>query len=202
MLFRSGSTNSTIQQLGLTVKDIASTTKFSASEVAEGITMIAQAGFDAGQSMQMMQSISNLATGTLTDMKTTVDLVTSAMVVFNIEAHNSSRVSDVFANAVNKSKLTMDKIKTAFNYIGPVARDAGVSFEETAVAMMLLANSGQRASTIGTGLRNVFSTLLSPSKKLTDAANAAGVALVDLDPRVNSMKTRSEEHTSELQSPG
>lgn len=184
-----GSTNSTIQQLGLTVKDIASTTKFSASEVADGMTMIAQAGFDAGQSMQMMQSISNLATGTLTDMKTTVDLVTSAMVVFNIEAHNSSRVSDVFANAVNKSKLTMDKIKTAFNYIGPVARDAGVSFEETAVAMMLLANSGQRASTIGTGLRNVFSTLLSPSKKLTDAANAAGVALVDLDPRVNSMKT-------------
>ena len=184
-----GATNSTIAQLGLTVKDIASTTKFSAAEVADGMTMIAQAGFSAGQSMQMMQSISNLATGTLTDMKTTVDLVTSAMVVFNIEAHNASRVSDVFANAVNKSKLTMDKIKTAFNYIGPVARDAGVSFEETAVSMMLLANSGQKASTIGTGLRNVFSTLLSPSKKLTEAANAAGVALVDLDPRVNSMKT-------------
>lgn len=184
-----GATNSTIAQLGLTVKDIASTTKFSAVEVADGMTMIAQAGFSASQSMQMMQSISNLATGTLTDMKTTVDLVTSAMVVFNIEAHNASRVSDVFANAVNKSKLTMDKIKTAFNYIGPVARDAGVSFEETAVSMMLLANSGQKASTIGTGLRNVFSTLLSPSKKLTEAANAAGVALVDLDPRVNSMKT-------------
>ena len=183
-----GATDVTVSKLGITVKEIASTTKFSAQEVADGMTMIAQAGFTAGQSMQMMQSISNLATGTLSDMKTVVDLVTSAMVVFNIESNDAARVSDVFANAVNKSKLTMDKIKTAFNYIGPVARDANVSFEESAVAMMLLANSGQKASTIGTGLRNVFATLLSPSKKLTEAAAAVGVSLTDLDPRVNSFK--------------
>ena len=183
-----GATDVTVAKLGTTVKEIASTTKFSAQEVADGMTMIAQAGFTAGQSMQMMQSISNLATGTLSDMKTVVDLVTSAMVVFNIESNDAARVSDVFANAVNKSKLTMDKIKTAFNYIGPVARDANVSFEESAVAMMLLANSGQKASTIGTGLRNVFSTLLSPSKKLTEAAAAVGVSLTDLDPRINSFK--------------
>ena len=183
-----GATDVTVAKLGTTVKEIASTTKFSAQEVADGMTMIAQAGFTAGQSMQMMQSISNLATGTLSDMRTVVDLVTSAMVVFNIESNDAARVSDVFANAVNKSKLTMDKIKTAFNYIGPVARDANVSFEESAVAMMLLANSGQKASTIGTGLRNVFSTLLSPSKKLTEAAAAVGVSLTDLDPRINSFK--------------
>lgn len=183
-----GATDVTVDKLGVTVKEIASTTKFSAQEVADGMTMIAQAGFTAGQSMQMMQSISNLATGTLSDMKTVVDLVTSAMVVFNIESNDAARVSDVFANAVNKSKLTMEKIKTAFNYIGPVARDANVTFEESAVAMMLLANSGQKASTIGTGLRNVFSTLLSPSKKLTEAAAAVGVSLTDLDPRINSFK--------------
>lgn len=184
-----GATNETMAKLGDVIKKVASTTKFSADEVADGMTMIAQAGFSASESMQMVQAISDLATGTLTDMKTTVDLVTSAMVVFNIEANNASRVSDVFANAVNKSKLTMDKIKTAFNYIGPVARDAGVSFEETATAMMLLANSGQKASTIGTGLRNVFSTLLSPSKKLREAADAVGVSVNDLDPRVNSFRT-------------
>lgn len=184
-----GATNETMAKLGDVIKKVASTTKFSADEVADGMTMIAQAGFSASESMQMVQAISDLATGTLTDMKTTVDLVTSAMVVFNIESNNASRVSDVFANAVNKSKLTMDKIKTAFNYIGPVARDAGVSFEETATAMMLLANSGQKASTIGTGLRNVFSTLLSPSKKLREAADAVGISVNDLDPRVNSLRT-------------
>lgn len=183
-----GATDMTIAKLGVTVKEIASTTKFSAQEVADGMTMIAQAGFTAGQSMQMMQSISNLATGTLTDMRTVVDLVTSAMVVFGIESNNSARVSDVFANAVNKSKLTMEKIRTAFNYIGPVARDANISFEESAVAMMLLANSGQKASTIGTGLRNVLSTILSPSKKLAEAAATVGVSLTDLDPRVNSFR--------------
>ena len=183
-----GATNESMSKLGDVIKHVAGNTKFSVQEIADGMTTIAQAGFTAGQSMQMIQSISNLATGTLSDMKTTVDLATSAMVVFGIESHQAARVSDVFANAVNKSKLNMDKIKTAFNYIGPVARDANISFEETAVAMMLLANNGQKASTIGTGLRNVFSTLLSPSKKLEAAASAAGVALSDLDPRANSLR--------------
>ncbi len=182
-----GATSLEVAQMGMKILEVASTTKFSASEVASGMRTIGQAGFSASEAVETMQAVSDLATGTLSDMGTTVDLVTTAMRVYRIDASESAMVSDVFANAVNRSKLTVDKLRTAMNYVGPIARDSGVSFKELAASMGTLANSGLRASTIGTGLRRVFAELIDPSKKLTEASREAGVALSELDPRTSSL---------------
>lgn len=182
-----GASTLEVAQMGAKILEVASTTKFSAAEIAAGMRTIGQAGFSAAEAVETMQAVSDLATGTLSDMNTTVDLVTTAMRVFGIEATQTSMIADVFANAVNRSKLTVDKLRTAMNYIGPIARDAGVTFKELSASMMTLANSGLRASTIGTGLRRVFAELIDPSKKLQQAARDAGVSLEQLDPRASSL---------------
>lgn len=182
-----GATTLEVAQMGLKILEVASTTKFSAEEVAKGMTVIGQAGFSATEAIETMQAVSDLATGTLSNMDTAVDLVTTAMRVFQIDATESGTAADVFANAVNGSKLTIDKLRTSMNYVGPIARDAGVSFQELSASMGVLANSGLRASTIGTGLRRVFAELIDPSKKLREAAAQAGVALNELDPRSTSL---------------
>ncbi len=182
-----GATTLEVAQMGAKIIEVASTTKFSASEVAEGMRTIGQAGFSASEAVQTMQAVSDLATGTLSAMGSTVDLVTTAMRVFNIDASQSTAIVDTFANAVNKSKLTVDKLRTAMNYVGPIAKAAGINFKELSASMGTLANSGLRASTIGTGLRRVFAELVSPSKKLTEAAKNAGVALNELDPTSNGL---------------
>ena len=183
-----GATGLQVEQMGTKIKQVASDTKFSASEVAAGMRTLGQAGFTASESIETMQAVSDLATGTLSDMSTTVDLVTTAMRVFRIESSRSSEVADVFGNAVNRSKLTIDKLRTAMNYVGPVARDIGISFKEMSASMGLLANSGLRASTVGTGLRRVFAELADPSEKLQIAARNAGVALEELNPRTQGLE--------------
>ncbi len=175
-----------VAAMSAAVKQVASDTKFSATEVAEGMRILGQAGLSAAEATQSIEAVANLATGTLTDMALTVDLVTTALRVFSIDASQSAHVADVFANAVNGSKLTIDKLKTSMNYVGPIAKSAGLSIEETAASMMTLANSGLRASTIGTGLRRMLAELVSPSKKMAAAAAAVGVSLDDLDPTLNS----------------
>lgn len=182
-------TNAEVSIMGDKIIEVATKTKFSASEVAKGMLVLGQAGFSAAESIDTIQAVADLATGTLSDMAATVDLMSTAMRVFDISASNSGHVADVFANAVNKSKLTIDKLTTAFNYVGPIAHDAGISFEETAATLMTLANSGMRASTIGTSLRNALSLLVDPSEKLATAADKAGVSLKDLDPQSNSLST-------------
>jgi len=176
-----------VEQMGKTILDVARSTKFSASEVAAGMRTLGQAGFSSSESIQAMQGVADLATGTLSDMSTTVDLVTTALRVFDIQASSTGHVVDVFGNAVNRSKLTIDKLRIAMNYVGPIAHEAGVTFEEMAAAMATLANSGLRASTIGTGLRRVFAELLDPSKGFSDAIDEAGLTLEQLDPRINSL---------------
>lgn len=184
-----GATDLEVAKMGITIREVAATTKFSAKEVAEGMRTLGQAGFSASEAIETMQAVSDLATGTLSDITLAVDLVSTAMRVFQIDSVESTRVADVFANAVNKSKLTVDKLRVALNYVGPIAHNAGVSFEEMNAAMGALANSGLRASTIGTGLRRIFAELVSPGEKFAAAIQEAGFSFDDLDPRVNSLQT-------------
>jgi len=180
----SGATIHEIEAMSTKMLDIARETKFSSTEIGEGMVLLAQAGLSAGEAIETIQAVANLATGTLTDMATTADLVTSTMRAFNIEAKEANRIADVFANAINKSKLTVDKLRTSFNYVGISASQAGVSLEEVAASMMVLANNGMRASTIGTGLRQVIAKMLAPTDKMAAALQAQGVALEDLNPKL------------------
>ena len=193
-----GATGAEVSAMGETIKDVARTTKFSTSEVAEGMVLLGQAGFDAGESMDAMQATANLATGTLSDMRLTTDLLTTTIRAFNLDTMEAGRVSDVMANAINKSKLTIDKLRISFNYIGATAAQAGVSLEETAATMMTLANNGLRASTIGTGMRQVLSRLIAPNAKLREAYEAHGVALDQVNPKTVGYQKVLENLTSIL----
>jgi len=163
--------------------EVAKTTKFSTTEIAEGMVLLGQAGFSAAEGINAIQAVADLASGTLTDMKSTADLVTSALRAFQLDSIEAGRTADVFANAINKSKLTMDKIRTSFNYIGAAAYQVGLSIEETAATMMLLANNGLRASTIGTGFRQVLSRMIAPSRKLKEAFKDYGIEIDSINPK-------------------
>ena len=69
--------------------------------------VIGQAGFSAAESMEAMQGVSDLATGTLSSMETTVDLVTTALRVFKIDAADTTGVVDVFANVTEENKRNL-----------------------------------------------------------------------------------------------
>ena len=173
--------------MGIKILKVAADTKFSATEIADSAKLLGQAGFSAKEIIGTLDSVATLATGTLTSMSVTVDLVTTAMRVFDIQAENSSHVADVFANAVNRSKLTIDKMRIAMNYIGPIANAAGISLEEVTAAMMTMANQGIRASTIGTGLRQVFRRLVDPSTALEKGLTRVGLVLNDINPQTHSL---------------
>lgn len=172
-----GATSGEIAAMRDVIGKTAVRTKFSSTEIAEGMVLLGQAGLNAGESIKAIEAVSDLAAGTLSNFRDVADLVTTTLRAFNIDAGETRRIADVMANAVNKSKLTIDKLRTAFNYVGAGAAQAGLSLEQTTQAMMLLANNGMRASTIGTGLRQVLARLLAPSGKLRTAMAEYGLQL-------------------------
>jgi TP901 family phage tail tape measure protein len=180
----SGATTGELAVMDDVMRKVASSTKFSAKEVADGMVLLTQAGFSAAEATNAIQAASDLATGTMSDFSTTTDLLSTTMRAYNLESVEAGRVSDVMANAINKSKLTIDKLRIAFNYVAPVAAQTGLSLEETAASMMTLADRGQRASTIGTGLRQVLSRLIAPTGKLKEAFEDHGIELDEVNPRL------------------
>ena len=166
-------TEEEVYMMGEKVKEVSSNTKYSAKEVADAMTVLGQAGMDAKQTTETIEAVATLATGTLSEMKETADLLTTAIVVYGIEASRSMEIADTFANAANKSKLDMTKLATAFNYVAPIAAKANLSLNETTAALMLLANAGLKGSTMGTTFRQVLQRMIGPTTKMTEAFTRA-----------------------------
>lgn len=188
-----GATETDMARMRDVILDVASSTKFSTTEVAEGMTILGQAGFSATESMQAIKSVANLATATLSDFKDTADLVTTAIRAFHLEASDAAEVTDIFASAINNSKLTLDKIRTAMNYLGPVAEASNLSLQESTAVLGELANSGIRASTMGTGFRQVLSRLMNPSAGFAEAIRELGGDMERLNPMTNDLRTIIDE---------
>lgn len=182
-------TDAQVAEASTISRKIATETKFSATEVAQGLVLLGQAGLTASESISAIGAVSTLATGTLETFDKTADLLTSTLVSFNMKATESGRVADVMANAINKSKLTVEKLRVVFGYVGASAHQAGLTLEQLAAATMVLANNGLRASTTATGLRQVLARLLSPGTKLREAFKEYGVALNDVNPSLVGFET-------------
>lgn len=194
----SGATKGEMIGMADVMQQTARASIFSTKEVADGMTLLAQAGFSATETMQAIKGVTDLAVGTLSNMEMTTDLVSTTLRAFQLDAVETTRVVDVMANAINKSKLDVEKLRVAFNYIGAGAQQAGIQLEETAASMMVLADNGMRASTIGTALRQVISRMIAPSAKLREEFASMGIKIDSLNPKLVGYKAAMENITKVL----
>ena len=73
----------------------------------------------------------------------------------------------------------LSQLEISLKYVGPVASAAGVSFEETAAAVVLLGTVGIQGSSAGTGLRCFLNSLFNPSKEAAAGLEKLGITVTD-----------------------
>lgn len=178
-----GITDEQLKMLGNTMVKVGTDTKFTTTEIGQGMIFLAQAGLTATEQIGTIGNVANLAAGTLSTLRSAADLTTTAINAFGLDFSESSRIVDVFTNAVNNSKLTIAKLSTAMNFVGASSRQVGLEIEDTVTSLALLAQAGAKASTSATGLRQVMSRLIAPSTKLAAAFGEAGVSLDKVNPK-------------------
>ena len=177
-----GATSIELSGMGSVIKETSSKSRYGTEEIGRGLEIMGQAGLSAAESVNTIKAATDLATGTLEKMESTVDLLTSTMSAYQISTMESGRVADILAIATNKSKLSIDKLRTSLNYVGVIASQSGLSLEQTSASLMVLADRGMKASTIGTGFRQVLDKLIAPNEKLREAYTAHGIALDKISP--------------------
>lgn len=161
---------------------IASTSKFSATEVAKAATIMGQAGFSAKQVGDSLEAVVQLATASGSTLQSSVDVLTSVLSVFNLQSTDATRVANVMTASLNLTKLTIDKLAQGIQYSGNIAKDAGLDFVELTSILGALSNAGIRSgSTLGTGTRQILTELLNPSKKFQEVLQTLGISLADID---------------------
>ena len=167
-----------------TIFQVANNSKFSTEELAKTTVVLGQAGYSASEIEKLLDSVSKLAAATGTDLATSVNVATSALTVWNLEASQMSRVADVLTTAVNETKAEIGTIANGIQYAGAMFSDLGVSLEESVALFSAVTNAGLKArSVVGTGSRALVTELITPSTKLEGVLKRLNLTLDEVDVR-------------------
>jgi len=128
-----------------------------------------------------------LAVGVGEDLDKTTELLISTVKSFDMSFEDSPRILDVFANSVAKSMATVEKLQVSFARVAPVAKNAGVSFEETTAILSKLYDLGLKGSNAGTVLGNVVTRLTTFTDQSTKALEKAGLSTNDVSLEYNTL---------------
>ena len=174
-------------QLTATARRLGATTSFSASEAAEGMKYLAMANFDTQKIIAAMPGLLNLAKSGNTELAEASDISSDILSAFKLKASELGRVGDILTATFTTANTDLQMLGETMKYIGPIARTAGMSLEETSAMAGLLANVGIKASQSGTTLRAMISRLAAPTGKAGKLLDQLKVSVKDSSGNLRNM---------------
>jgi TP901 family phage tail tape measure protein len=155
-------------------------TKYSATEAAQGMQDMLKAGVSAKDVLGggLTGALNLAAAGQLSVADASGDAAV-AMTDFHLKGRDMSHVADVMAAAAGKAQGEVSDMAVALKYVGPIAGSMGISLEQTAGSIALLAQNGILADQAGTSLRGILSSLTSPSTKAASEMQSLGIQVYD-----------------------
>ena len=183
----SGATGEEFKKLRDLALQLGADTSFSATEAAQGMENLAAAGFSVQETMEAMPGLLDLAAASGEDLSTSSDIAASAIRGFGLEASEAAHVADVLAENANRTNSSVAGTGEAMKYAAPLARAAGISFEETAAAIGIMANAGIQGSQAGTTLRGAISRLSKPTDAMYTVMEKLGISFYDSEGKMKSL---------------
>jgi TP901 family phage tail tape measure protein len=182
-------------ELSDTAREIAKTTKFSATEAAESYYFLASAGMDAEQSMAALPQVAAFAQAGLFDMARATDLATDAQSALGLSSDdaaenlaNLTRVTDVFVGASTLANTSVEQIADAMtNKAGAALRSANKEIEEGAAVLAAFADGGLKGAAAGEQLSILLRDLPRAAANNADEFKKFGIEVLDSDGNLRNM---------------
>lgn len=162
-----------------TARELGATTKFSARQAADGMAVLAQAGFETTQIVSALPVVLDLAAATGLSLAEAAGIASGIVKGFNQDIEELSKSSDILLTATTSVNVTLTDMGEAMKFVGPVASGAGLAFTETAAAVALMGEANIRGGMAGTALRGALVRLLNPTKQESKALQKLGITAKD-----------------------
>lgn len=189
------STDGVFQKLRTTALDMGSSTKFSASEAAEGLNYLAMSGMDADTMMKALPITLQMAGASGIDLATTCDKLTNIMSSLGLASkdsatymNNMGTVTDVFALTSTKANTDVMGLYESISQVGATARVMQNPLSELSIATGILADNDIQASEAGTILRNLLLSLTAPTDSAKKAMDELGFSAFDTNGELRPMQ--------------
>lgn len=173
-----GATDAEFQKLTQTARDWGSKTRYSATEVAEAMSYMGMAGWNATQITEGMSGVLNLATVGALDLGKASDIVTDGLTAMGLSASDVGDFTDMMTATITNANTSVELMGETMKYVGPVAGALGIEMEDLSVAIGLMGNSGIKGSQAGTALRAGLTKLIKPTDDAAAVMKKYGVEVV------------------------
>lgn len=183
----SGATGEEFEKLREMAKELGATTRFSASEAADGMTFLAMAGFDTQEVMATMPGLLDLAAASGMELGRAADIASNVLSGFGLEAAEAGRVSDVLAAGASNANTSVEQLGDAMAVVAPVANTLGLDIEELTAAVGFMSDAGIQGSQAGRMLRQGLLRLASPTGEAADLIDELGINVFDAEGNMKSL---------------
>ncbi|HBE9404963.1 TPA: phage tail tape measure protein [Clostridioides difficile] len=180
-------TSESYKKLETKAKEMGSSTSFSATEAADGLTFLALAGWDVETSISRIEPVLRAAEAGGMDLATCADLVTDSMSSAGVASEDFGKYLDITAQAQRKSNTSMQQMLEAYVVAGGMFDALNIPLSESGALLGILANRGTKGSEAGNALISVFSNLITETGQAGNALEKMGISLYNSEHKQKSM---------------
>src|SRR5699024_4654661 len=123
-------------------RELGSTTRFSATEASEGMSFLAQAGYETNQIMDAMPGLLDLAASSNMDLGRAADIASNIISGFNLNAEETGRVSDVLAKGASTANTNVEQLGNAMEVVAPIGQMVGLEIEGLTAGIGRMSDAG------------------------------------------------------------
>lgn len=155
-------------------------TVFSATEAARAEAELAKAGLSVTDILSGgLTGALNLASAGQLELSDAAVVTAQALNVFRLDGSQASHVADVLAAGANKSAADVSDLGLALRQGALVAKQTGLSLEETVGALALFSDQALVGSDAGTSLKTMLQRLTPQSDEARTEMENLGIAAYD-----------------------
>jgi TP901 family phage tail tape measure protein len=164
-------TGATVEQMAALTAEarrLGATTRFSATEAADGMGYLARAGFTANETLMAIEGTLKLAQAGGLDLARSADIASNVLSGFNLKAAETGRIVDILAKAASSSNTDVNQLGEALKFAAPTAVALGIGVEETVAVIGKLSDAGIQAGLAGRGFQSFATKFVQESGKIKD----------------------------------
>ena len=193
-----GTTVDKIGDVKAKAEEMGRTTKYTATEAAEGMNILAQAGLSADEQISGIGTVLNLASAGAMSLEESASYTAGAVKGFGDTMSNASYYADLMAKGATLANTDVRGLGEAFS--GSAAtKNYGQAADGVTLSLLRLAEQNVTGSEASTALNRAMADLYTPTDDASKALNQLGVSAYEANGEAKNFNDLVDELNGSLQ---
>lgn len=150
------------------ILELSKETGIAAADIANNVYDAISAGQKTGDAVNFVTNSTKLAKAGFADSGQALDLLTTILNAYGMEAEKVGEVSDILIQTQNKGKVTVGELSSSMGKVIPTAKAFNVSLDQVATGYTIMTSKGIKAAETTTYMNSMLNEL---GKSGTKASN-------------------------------